>query len=88
MGPQLERQRHLLHPRTETGGEGARASTKGVQELHRNRVWHPPCSAQMLWPQTHLWKDIFTYNGVIAVSVTQPALFKEAGPTAEASLMM
>lgn len=91
MGPLLEKERHLLHLPPEGGGEGGGASAKGMWELHPNRLWHPPaapCSAQMLQLQTHLCKGIFSYKGATAMSVSQPDLYKEAGPTAKAGLMM
>lgn len=84
---QLERKRHLLHPPPEAGGMEQEPAPSTV-EIYPNRVCclpAAPCSAQMLQPQAHLCKDIFSYHGATAVPLPQPALFKKAGLTATAT---
>lgn len=89
---QLGRKRHLLHPSPEAGEQDP--APRAV-EMHPDRAWWPP-AAQIWWPLlssdaaatgTSLQRHQ-SYNGATAVPLPQPALFKKAGLTATASLMM
>lgn len=48
VGPQLDRERHLLRRPPEAGGKGAGASAKRVWEPQPNRVWCAPAAPAQL----------------------------------------
>lgn len=48
MGPQLDRERHLLRPPPGAGGKEAGASAKRLWEPQPNRVWCPPAAPAQL----------------------------------------